>query len=281
MKRTSSPADRDTLLLICIQCAHMHALPFPLAVVDVSIDCSKMARGKHMLLFWHSLLSCRSPPTAQRRKDEGLTTCTLPEDGCFFPLFPFHFHLSVPCCPSMMPPLAPTNEPMRPCGLIQSMSIHVRQVFYHVPLSLVRALSLSILRSRVVAFRCRSYMACLLRSLVERKSFAQLYSKCSLWNVSNCRRLYCGRIHRHSLSEVVTCLLCSCICVLDAWCSYSMKYHRLYPDYIHERLKATKRNLKLGILLVHVDIGGDCQNILRELSRVSIIHEWTLILVWR
>lgn len=59
----------------------------------------------------------------------------------------------------------------------------------------------------------------------------------------------------------------------------SLRYHNLYPNYIHERLKSLGHAYELRILLVHVDI-IDPHPVLRELSQIAILANCTLMLVW-
>ena len=58
----------------------------------------------------------------------------------------------------------------------------------------------------------------------------------------------------------------------------SLKYHTLNPEYIHERLK-TFTGFELRILLVQVDI-SEPHHALKQLMRICILSELTLILAW-
>ena len=58
----------------------------------------------------------------------------------------------------------------------------------------------------------------------------------------------------------------------------SLKYHTLNPDYIHERLK-TFTGFELRVLLVQVDI-TEPHHALKQLMRICILSELTLILAW-
>ena len=59
----------------------------------------------------------------------------------------------------------------------------------------------------------------------------------------------------------------------------SLRYHQLHPEYVFTRSRKLGLGFKLRILLILVDI--DNPNIcLKELNRVCIDHELTLILSW-
>ena len=59
----------------------------------------------------------------------------------------------------------------------------------------------------------------------------------------------------------------------------SLRYHTLNPNYIYDRLKSTRLPYQLKILLVQCDI-GDPSAALKELARLSILYELTLLLSW-
>ena len=58
----------------------------------------------------------------------------------------------------------------------------------------------------------------------------------------------------------------------------SLKYHITHPNYIHERLK-TFTGSELRILLVEVDI-SEPHHALKQLMRIAILSELTLMLAW-
>ena len=58
----------------------------------------------------------------------------------------------------------------------------------------------------------------------------------------------------------------------------SLRYHTLNPNYIHERLK-TFTGSELRVLLVQVDI-GEPHHALKQLMRISILSDLTLMLAW-
>jgi len=60
----------------------------------------------------------------------------------------------------------------------------------------------------------------------------------------------------------------------------SIRYHKLHPNYIYERFKEVGKMYKLRLLLILVD-SPDHTRTIRELSRVSILLEYTVILAWR
>ena len=59
----------------------------------------------------------------------------------------------------------------------------------------------------------------------------------------------------------------------------SIRYHRLHPDYIYQRIKRLHQQYELRILLIQVDV-DDHQAVLRELSKMAIVSHWTCILAW-
>lgn len=59
----------------------------------------------------------------------------------------------------------------------------------------------------------------------------------------------------------------------------SLCYHNLNPDYIHERLKQLGQTYQLRVLLVLVDT-KDPHHMLKNLTRICILADLTLILAW-
>ncbi|XP_072542446.1 DNA excision repair protein ERCC-1 [Salminus brasiliensis] len=59
----------------------------------------------------------------------------------------------------------------------------------------------------------------------------------------------------------------------------SLRYHSLNPNYIHERLKQLGQTFTLRVLLVQVDV-KDPHHALKELARICIMADCTLILAW-
>ncbi|XP_026997604.1 DNA excision repair protein ERCC-1 [Tachysurus fulvidraco] len=59
----------------------------------------------------------------------------------------------------------------------------------------------------------------------------------------------------------------------------SVRYHTLNPNYIHERLKQLGQAFTLRVLLVQVDV-KDPHHALKELARICIMADCTLILAW-
>ncbi|KAI5106934.1 DNA excision repair protein ERCC-1, partial [Silurus meridionalis] len=59
----------------------------------------------------------------------------------------------------------------------------------------------------------------------------------------------------------------------------SVRYHTLNPNYIHERLKQLGQTFTLRVLLVQVDV-KDPHHALREIARICIMADCTLILAW-
>ncbi|XP_008850257.1 DNA excision repair protein ERCC-1 isoform X2 [Nannospalax galili] len=69
----------------------------------------------------------------------------------------------------------------------------------------------------------------------------------------------------------------------------SLRYHHLHPDYIHERLQSLGKTFALRVLLVQVDVVSpsdillfqkDPQHALKELAKMCILADCTLILAW-
>ncbi|KAJ4354578.1 ssDNA endonuclease and repair protein rad10 [Didymosphaeria variabile] len=59
----------------------------------------------------------------------------------------------------------------------------------------------------------------------------------------------------------------------------SLKYHRLHPEYIYNRIRDLKGQYQLRILLTMVDIENH-EDSLRELSKTSLINNVTIMLAW-
>uniref|UniRef100_F7DZM3 DNA excision repair protein ERCC-1 n=1 Tax=Monodelphis domestica TaxID=13616 RepID=F7DZM3_MONDO len=59
----------------------------------------------------------------------------------------------------------------------------------------------------------------------------------------------------------------------------SLRYHNLHPNYIHERLQGLGKNYALRVLLLQVDV-KDPQRALKDLAKMCILADCTLILAW-
>lgn len=59
----------------------------------------------------------------------------------------------------------------------------------------------------------------------------------------------------------------------------SLKYHRLHPEYIYSRIRALQHKYNLRILLTMVDIENH-EELLKELSKTSLINNVTIVLCW-
>ncbi|OCK86394.1 hypothetical protein K432DRAFT_376711 [Lepidopterella palustris CBS 459.81] len=59
----------------------------------------------------------------------------------------------------------------------------------------------------------------------------------------------------------------------------SLKYHRLHPEYIYNRIRDLRGQYNLRILLTMVDIDNHEES-LRELSKTSLINNVTIMLCW-
>ncbi|XP_061453230.1 DNA excision repair protein ERCC-1 isoform X2 [Rhineura floridana] len=59
----------------------------------------------------------------------------------------------------------------------------------------------------------------------------------------------------------------------------SLRYHNLNPNYIHERLRSLGKMYMLRVLLLQVDV-KDPHQALKELAKICILADCTLILAW-
>ncbi|NWY08003.1 ERCC1 protein, partial [Nothoprocta ornata] len=59
----------------------------------------------------------------------------------------------------------------------------------------------------------------------------------------------------------------------------SLRYHNLHPGYIHERLRSLGRSFALQLLLLQVDV-KDPHRALKELAKICILADCTLVLAW-
>ncbi|KAL8931699.1 MAG: hypothetical protein Q9211_006788, partial [Gyalolechia sp. 1 TL-2023] len=59
----------------------------------------------------------------------------------------------------------------------------------------------------------------------------------------------------------------------------SLKYHRLHPEYIYNRIRSLGHKYNLRVLLTMVDIQNH-EEPLKELSKTSMVNNLTLILSW-
>ncbi|KIJ61300.1 hypothetical protein HYDPIDRAFT_96724 [Hydnomerulius pinastri MD-312] len=59
----------------------------------------------------------------------------------------------------------------------------------------------------------------------------------------------------------------------------SLKYHRLHPEYIHTRIEKLGRSYNLRILLILCDV-TEHQELIRELTKVCLINNITVIVAW-
>jgi DNA excision repair protein ERCC-1 len=60
---------------------------------------------------------------------------------------------------------------------------------------------------------------------------------------------------------------------------FSLKYHRLHPEYIYTRIQNLQGKYQLRVLLTMVDISNH-EDPLRELSKTSLVNNVTLVLCW-
>jgi DNA excision repair protein ERCC-1 len=59
----------------------------------------------------------------------------------------------------------------------------------------------------------------------------------------------------------------------------SLKYHRLHPEYIYNRIRDLKGQYDLRIILTMVDVENH-EDSLRELSKTSLVNNVTMLLCW-
>lgn len=59
----------------------------------------------------------------------------------------------------------------------------------------------------------------------------------------------------------------------------SLKYHRLHPEYIYNRIRDLKGQYDLRIILTMVDVENH-EDSLRELSKTSLVNNVTIMLCW-
>lgn len=59
----------------------------------------------------------------------------------------------------------------------------------------------------------------------------------------------------------------------------SLRYHRLHPEYIHQRIERLGQSYNLRILLLMCDI-SEHQEAIRELTRVCLVNNITVIVAW-
>ncbi|KAF8844358.1 DNA repair protein rad10 [Paxillus ammoniavirescens] len=59
----------------------------------------------------------------------------------------------------------------------------------------------------------------------------------------------------------------------------SLRYHRLHPEYIHTRIEKLGRSYNLRILLIMCDV-TEHQELIRELTKVCLINNLTVIVAW-
>ncbi|KAJ2658474.1 ssDNA endonuclease and repair protein rad10 [Coemansia sp. RSA 1199] len=59
----------------------------------------------------------------------------------------------------------------------------------------------------------------------------------------------------------------------------SIKYHRLHPEYISQRIEALGRSYTTRVLLVYMDT-DDSKVPLREINKVALMGDMTLLLAW-
>ncbi|WVQ81347.1 hypothetical protein IAT38_003470 [Cryptococcus sp. DSM 104549] len=59
----------------------------------------------------------------------------------------------------------------------------------------------------------------------------------------------------------------------------SLKYHRLHPEYIHQRIENMRSSYNVRIILVLCDVNEHHQS-LRELTKIALINNFTIFVAW-
>ncbi|CAH9057305.1 unnamed protein product [Cuscuta epithymum] len=59
----------------------------------------------------------------------------------------------------------------------------------------------------------------------------------------------------------------------------SLRYHLLHPDYLFFRIRELQKNVRLRIVLCHVDV-EDVVKPLHEVTRTALLHDCTLLCAW-
>ncbi|KFD49469.1 hypothetical protein M514_09654 [Trichuris suis] len=59
----------------------------------------------------------------------------------------------------------------------------------------------------------------------------------------------------------------------------SVKFHKLHPGYIHQRMKEVGKKFALQVLLLLIDV-AEPENVLRELNTACFGENWTLMAAW-
>ncbi|PWN18168.1 DNA repair protein rad10, partial [Microstroma glucosiphilum] len=60
-----------------------------------------------------------------------------------------------------------------------------------------------------------------------------------------------------------------------------LKYHRLHPEYIHQRIKAISGMYSHRLLILQHDVdASSSEPAIRELTKISIVNNLTLLLAW-
>ncbi|EIW55763.1 DNA repair protein RAD10 [Trametes versicolor FP-101664 SS1] len=59
----------------------------------------------------------------------------------------------------------------------------------------------------------------------------------------------------------------------------SLRYHRLHPEYIHQRIEKLGHSYNLRVLLLMCDV-SEHQDPIRELTKICLINEMTIMVAW-
>lgn len=60
---------------------------------------------------------------------------------------------------------------------------------------------------------------------------------------------------------------------------HSLRYHRLHPEYIIQRISTLGNMFSQRILLVQCDV-GDHQPAVKELSKIALMSRLTIMMAW-
>lgn len=60
----------------------------------------------------------------------------------------------------------------------------------------------------------------------------------------------------------------------------SLRYHLLHPEYIHTRISNVGQAYTLRLVIVQCDVENH-QAAIRELTKVCIVNEYTMLVAWR
>lgn len=80
--------------------------------------------------------------------------------------------------------------------------------------------------------------------------------------------------------ELRRCLSLSVASLTTFLRAQRLRYHLLHPEYIHGRIKTLAHSYALRLMIVHCDVDNH-QAAMKELTKVCIVNEYTMIVAWR